>query len=312
MLAELVIIVSSFNRVALMKQALETLTLARKELPTKSAVIVVDAGSTDGTLELLEAHPEWEVDLVREPGITFSAGVNLGVETGTRLNPAVRWVLLYETDNQLRSAEPLAQAIEVSARHPELAGVCFSVRGVAGGPAGFGGRFPDWRSLAAGQQLSHRLRLEQPRLDWREENGARWSYLEVGYTSPMLFRVEAWQQAGGFDARNFPFSECDVDLAWRLNKAGWKLAVLETSDVIHDNQAQLSSWSNDRALKWHRARRALLLRHGLLPFFPLEPILMARHLAELIISSLIPSRKYLPRLRAKWRLLTSAARGYDP
>ena len=84
------------------------------------------------------------------------------------------------------------------------------------------------------------------------------------------------------DAREFPFSDCDVDWAWRLSKLGWKLAVIKTTGVIHDNRETLSEWSGKRVIHFHRARMKLLKRHTG-DVSSIKKLLFARHAGEYIL-----------------------------
>ena len=63
--AKLAAILSSFNRLNLLQTALGSLTEVLPRLPWRSAVIIFDAGSTDGSIEWIETfsrtHPELPV-----------------------------------------------------------------------------------------------------------------------------------------------------------------------------------------------------------------------------------------------------------
>jgi glycosyltransferase involved in cell wall biosynthesis len=50
-MTELLVILSSFNRTELLKEALASLCRVLPELPIESAVIILDAGSNDGSRE---------------------------------------------------------------------------------------------------------------------------------------------------------------------------------------------------------------------------------------------------------------------
>jgi GT2 family glycosyltransferase len=98
-----------------------------------------------------------------------------------------------------------------------------------------------------------------------------------------VIRREAWEQSGGFDASAFPFSDSDLDWAWRCARLGWKMAVIASDDVVHDNLEQLSAWSANRALDFHRNRFRLLKRHRGKHVELLKPFLFLRHLLEATI-----------------------------
>ncbi len=47
-----------------------------------------------------------------------------------------------------------------------------------------------------------------------------------------LVRRSAFEQVGGFDEAYFMYAE-DVDLCWRLGRAGWLVAYLPSAEVTH-------------------------------------------------------------------------------
>lgn len=66
----------------------------------------------------------------------------------------------------------------------------------------------------------------------------------------MLFRAETFRQLNGFDDGYFLYYE-DVDLCWRLRRAGLGVTVVPAVRVIHD--ARRTSHTNIRYLRWHLA-----------------------------------------------------------
>jgi hypothetical protein len=61
------------------------------------------------------------------------------------------------------------------------------------------------------------------------------------------------------------------------------MAVIASDQVVHDNLEQLSAWSANRALDFHRNRFKLLRRHRGKRVALLKPILFVRHWLETII-----------------------------
>ncbi len=64
----------------------------------------------------------------------------------------------------------------------------------------------------------------------------------------MFFRGDVFIKIKGFDERYFLYYE-DVDICWRLWKAGYKVMLSPAISIIHD--AKLQSHSNLKYLKWH-------------------------------------------------------------
>jgi len=265
---DLVAVINSYNRKALLEQAVTSLMEALRKAPFESAVVVFEAGSNDGSKEFLE---EWgrrypgdrlEVVAPHDKRASFSDGVNSGCAAALARFPLCRWLLLYETDNSLAQPEPLRQAILLLSEEPRLAAAGFTVKRHDGSFTGYGMRIPSWFSLLAGPKLAGRLNLHRPNdSPWQSANGICWRLCDIVFTSPLVIRRQAWEQVGGFDAGVFPFSDSDLDWAWRCRESGWSTAVIASEDVVHDNLQQSSPDSANRVIDFHRSRLRLLKRH---------------------------------------------------
>jgi GT2 family glycosyltransferase len=284
---ELVAVINSFNRHALLERALSSLTEALRSSPFGSAIIVFDAGSSDGSAEFLKAwgdnNPADNLAVIEAPAgrSSFSDGVNTGCAAAISRFARCRWLFLYETDNCLTNVESLQKAITLLKLEPKLAAAGFTVKQHDGKFYGYGMRFPSALSFALGQNLAARWHLHDPNSSsWQTNDGIRWRTCDVVFTSPLLVRREAWEQTGGFDDKVFPFSDSDLDWAWRCARLGWEMAVIFDDNVIHDNLAQLSAWSANRAIDFHRNRFRLLKRYRGSYVALLKPLLFLRHLIE--------------------------------
>ncbi len=323
---ELVAVINSFNRLPLLREALGALTNALRKADMPAAVVVYEAGSTDGSREFLEdwrrEHPGDRLEIVTPApgaGTSFSDGVNAGCEAAAERFPATRFFLLYETDNWIAGPEPLRQARALLDAHPELATAGWTLRKHegSGGGVGYGMRFPTLPALAAGNNLVLRLGLDSPtETPWQETQGVRWRTCDVLFTSPLLIRRTAWEKSGGLDAQAFPFSECDIDWAWRLHKLGLGAqAVIQSDAVVHDNRAQASAWSDHRVVEFHRARLRLLRRHRGAWVNLIKPLLFARHAVEsaLLLAATARGRPHAKeKLAKRLEMLRGVWRGYPP
>ncbi len=284
---ELAVIINSFNRLLLLREAIssiiQVLTLT---FPNQSAVVVFDAGSTDGSQEFIEdcaantqalhityLFPSVNIDR------SFSAGCNLAVKTAANKFPQLKWCLFFETDNLITNPASLLLAVKLLEQEDELAAVGFTVEGAA-----FCSRFPKPLAFVLGLQVSHRLGLERMQISrWYPFHNSRWGFSDIVYTSPLLVRYSAWQATDGMDTARFPFSDCDSDWCWMVHKKGWRIAVLDVHGVIHDNRRIQSEWSGQRVLNFHQARLRLLYKHKGKWIGVLKYILFVRHCLELLI-----------------------------
>jgi GT2 family glycosyltransferase len=316
----LVAVVNSFNRQALLETSLSSLTSALRQLPFGTAIVVFEAGSTDGSVEWLREYqsscsvPEVLI-LAPVPGedSSFAAGVNAGCRHAIDRYPELQWLFLFETDNSIAGCEPIALATRLLDSHVQLAATGFTVTKHSGQPAGFGCSLPSVLQFLIGQQLSAILGLGRPRL--RAEppfDGYPWGTCDVVFTSPLLVKRTAWEETAGFDAASFPFSDSDLDWCWRAQRDGWKLAVIELKGVVHDNEDQASAWSSRRVLNFHRARFRLLQRHLRVQTFLLKLGLLARHILEFMALALASPMLSHPggSLKKRWLLITTVMQGY--
>jgi GT2 family glycosyltransferase len=287
---EFVAVINSFNRRPLLEKALGSLTQALRTAPFGSAIVVFEAGSNDGSVEFLRSwnglNPGDNLVVIESATAdsSFSEGVNRGSAMALERFPECRSLFLFETDNWLQTAEPLSHAVQLLEEEPRLAAVGFTVKRHAGEFCGYGMAFPSAMSLALGLNLSARWNLDQPNNSpWRTSTGFRWRMCDVVFTSPLLIRREAWLQTGGLDAERFPFSETDVDWAWRCAESGWKMAVIASEQVVHDNLQQASAWSANRVIEFHRSRLRLLKRHRGEWIGLIKPFLFLRHCLETLL-----------------------------
>jgi len=76
----------------------------------------------------------------------------------------------------------------------------------------------------------------------------------------LLVRRTAWDEVDGFDAGQWMYAE-DLDLGWRLRRAGWKTRYEPEAVVRHvESAATEAAWGSDRHLRWHKSTYAWLLR----------------------------------------------------
>lgn len=315
---EMAAVINSFNRIDLLRKGLPSLIKVVSELPT-TAIFIFDAGSTDGSLEYIremqKSNPEAQLRIIAPEldRTSFSAGVNRGCNLACSLFNNLKWLFLFETDNYIESSQPLIQAIELLKLHPELAAVGFTVKLYDGRYTGCARSFPTVLQFVLGQQACHRFKLGEPRFSWQETQNITWSYVDIAFTSPILIRKQAWIESKGMDEANFPFSDCDLDWSWNLNTLGWKISVLRTSSIYHDNQLRKSEWSSTRVIHNHKARILLLQKHSALNITIVSILLLIRHSAEILVLMIIYFRSphLKPSLHKRQHLVKLALKRYN-
>jgi GT2 family glycosyltransferase len=314
---ELSVIINSFNRLQLLRESLSSIAQSLSiALPGKFSILIFDAGSTDGSIEFVQqfASENQEFPLIcicpeSDVDSSFSAGCNAGIQRASEVFINLKWCLLFETDNSISNPQALSLAIKLLQQENSLAGVGFTVEG-----SGFCAGFPSIISFILGQQLSHRLGLEQMKIQtWYPFANSQWGYSDVVFTSPMLIRYSAWKATGGMDVVNFPFSDSDSDWCWSAHEKGWSLAILDVSGVIHDNKMTPSSWSGQRVLNFHQARLRLLLKHKGLWVMWFKPLLLFRHTLEffVLLFKVVFDKNAIKSLTQRKVLIQSLFRNYE-
>jgi GT2 family glycosyltransferase len=76
----------------------------------------------------------------------------------------------------------------------------------------------------------------------------------------LLVRRTAWDAAGGFDPGQWMYAE-DLDLGWRLRRAGWATRYEPRAAVDHESGASTSqAWGEDAPLQWWRSTYGWMAR----------------------------------------------------
>ena len=190
-------------------------------------ITVSDNGSTDNSLEVLAAYfPDVVVEHLPNPG--YSAGMNHAANTQDNefiyvMNPdaavrpgAVKMLLeRMDSDSQLGLLGPRIEN-EDGSLYPSAR--CFPSFRDGVGHAIVGMFKPD-------NPWSRRYKM----LDWGYD-----TYREVDWVSgaSMFCRRTAFEAVNGFDEDYWMYME-DVDLCWRLNRAGWKVGYEPDATVVH-------------------------------------------------------------------------------
>ncbi|HKP18153.1 MAG TPA: glycosyltransferase family 2 protein [Gaiellaceae bacterium] len=190
--------------------------------------IVVDHGSTDGTLELVrERFPD--VRVIEQGNKGYGAGLNAGMRVASG-----RFVLIINSDAWVvgDAVERLAafadERPDVGVVAPRLVNQDGSLqRSVRG--------FPTLWRLATEYFFLRKLAPRSRALNAFYAGGFdhdRPREVEWAMAACLLFRRDAVDAVGLFDEEFFMFSE-ETDLLYRLHQAGWKAWFLAEAEAVH-------------------------------------------------------------------------------
>jgi GT2 family glycosyltransferase len=193
-------------------------------------IIVVDAGSTDGSLAMAA---ELGAITLRPPSPSgYGACVNAGV-------PLTRGDVFAILNPDILLADASVPALLARALVDErVAVVAPSLKLPDGSVQDSARAFPTPIDLLARRRSARRYGAirRSGRVPW-----------VVG--AFMVVRREAFDLVGGFDESYFLYFE-DTDLCWRLKQAGFDTVIDRTVEAHHDHQAA------SRSPLWHRTTRA--------------------------------------------------------
>jgi GT2 family glycosyltransferase/glycosyltransferase involved in cell wall biosynthesis len=215
-------IVVNHERRDLLRSCLTSLKRAHEGVEERTELVVVDNGSTDGSVDLVRQHfPDVVlVTLPRNQG--FAGGLAAGIAAA-----GGDWIAVFNNDT---TVEPDAVAVMLdAARSSDRVGSVAAQM-----------RFADRRDIlnSAGLELD-RLGIAADRLvgsrvgDHRE----RQPYEVFGATGgAALFSRDMLDEIGSFDDTFFAFFE-DVDVAWRAHAHGWTALYAPGAVVYHHHSA---------------------------------------------------------------------------
>jgi GT2 family glycosyltransferase len=254
-------------------------------------ILLVDNGSTDGSVSFVErSFPEVRV-ISLEENRGFSAAVNAGIRSAD-----TEYVALLNNDTQAEPGwlEALWQAAE---RHPEAS--LFASRLVD---------FQDQRVLDGAGDALRRSGLPY-RLGHRELDRGQFdreAFVFGACAAAALYRRSLFEEIGLFDEDFFAYCE-DGDVSFRAQLAGHRCLYAPEAVVYHVGSASTGGKRSPTATRLGTQNGVNLLVKNLPTSLAwrLLPSLLAGQLSRILVTSLSPGglRAHLSGLIGAWRLL---------
>ena len=252
---EVAVAIVSWNTRDLLRRCLES--FAAEAQSGRCEVWVVDNASSDGSAEMVRDEFPWVKLEASRDNLGFGPAINL-VARRTR----TPWIGIANADIALRpgaldallgaaAADPGAGAIaprlilpDGSTQHslftfPTIGSTLVVATGI--------GRA--FKPVGARNLLVGMFDGETPRrVPW-------------AIAAFLLMRREAWDAIGGFDEHQWMYAE-DLDIGWRLHRAGWATRYEPSARVEHESSASTDQAFGDsgKTERWQRSTYAWMLR----------------------------------------------------
>lgn len=203
------VVIVSWNRREDLAVAIKSV---RAQTHDSYELIVVDNGSTDGTIDLLENG-------ALGPLVLYKAGTNLGASVARNIGLKLargKYVAFMDSDAELLDADALAQLEARLESDPKLGAIGLAI-------------YLDRDKQEVWRMGNYHLRggysdIDRAKAEWRDPD-----YMNTCFS---LWRREAVAQLGGFDPA-FPYGFEDDDLSLRFRRAGYRLEIDPSRAAVH-------------------------------------------------------------------------------
>lgn len=269
------IVIANWNGKKMLEQTLRA--LSAQTVPA-DRVIVVDNGSTDGSLELLTTDFSW-VQVIPLPENTgYAYANNKGISEALR-DPAIQFIITLNNDTTV-DARYIEEMLACAERHPEAGAIQAKIVNFYTPEridcVGIEVHW-DMSAMNKGQAEADHGQYETE----QEVFGA--SASAALYTREALEKIR-FSTEEYFDNSYFAYYE-DVDLAWRLRLAGYSSWYTPRALVRHIHSATGKSHSPFKAFHIHRNHYYNIIKNApllflirALAFMPLRYVLLVTSL----------------------------------
>ncbi len=233
------VVIPNWNRRDLLERLL---TQLRSQTHPIAEVLVVDNGSTDGSVQAATNAGARVIALERNLG--FSAAVNRGIEETHTDSVAI-------LNNDVEPTQDWLEKLSLALEQPRVVFAAGKLRSSAE-PGSLDGTYDVMCRGACAWRAGHG-RKDGPL--WDKPRTVRF----VSFTAT-LFRTDVFRKVGGLDERFGSYLE-DVDFCLRCAKMGYQGLYVPSAVASHQGSATLGRWHKDVVRLISRNQVLLLAKH---------------------------------------------------
>lgn len=256
--------------------------------------IVVDNGSTDGSVEALGRRGDVRV-IEAGSNLGFARAANLGIRAARG-----DLVLLLNNDVVLDDPGVLTEAVAFQRAHPDAGAVSVRLRGADGETQESCGRFHSLRAEVLNSLPARALGIHRDDLlRYTPDDHRRTGPVDWAIAAFLLVPRRALDRVGLLDERRFMYGE-DYDLCWRLARVGLRTYHLGSASATHLGNATASRAfsEEERLIRVVTSARAFMAAHrgaGYAWLYAL--VVLADRASKLLVARLLGHREMAGRLR---------------
>lgn len=230
--ADLTLIILNYNTQFWLKKTLETLNefyLEKTKYQIKT--IVVDNGSTDGSVEFIKKEMKWVKLIETGQNLGFAGGNNVALKKVTS-----RYVMLLNSDLEFREDSNLDILIEYMDKHPEAGVITPRIEFINGDidPACHRGEPTPWASITYFlklEKLFPQSRLFGQYHQWYKDLASH-HQIDACSGATFLIKKDIMDEIGYLDERFFMYAE-DLDWCLRVRNHGFQIIYHPEVKITH-------------------------------------------------------------------------------
>lgn len=189
-------------------------------------IVVVDNGSEDGSVNMIEKrYPKTHL-IKNEKNEGFSIGSNQAINYA--LNNGADYVLLLNNDTQITRSDWMDQLVSIAEEHPDIGVIGCKILEPDGTPHYDGRQFPLNNFLFP--VLYHKY--DYNRYEQRNPE-PKFEFVDDVVGAVFLIKKEVIEDIGGLDEAYSPAYREESDYCVRVWNAGYKIAYTDRTTVLH-------------------------------------------------------------------------------